>query len=275
LGASTEAIGLHYDVGNDFFGLWLDPDMVYSCAMFEGREDLHTAQLRKLDYHIRESRATHARRVLDIGCGWGALLRRLVRGGVRTAVGLTLSRSQVEKIERDNVPGTCVRGESWQHHVADAPYDAIISIGAFEHFARGDLLPEEKVDAYRQFFDFCHRNLRTGGRLSLQTIAYRTHERPLDSFMSKVFPESDLPDASEIRRASDARFELLVSRDDRDDYYRTCRLWAKNLAARRTEAVGMVGQETTRNFEEALAIFTAGFKVGAFSLLRLTFGRRD
>src|SRR5271167_3995703 len=82
IGASAEAIQSHYDISNDFFALWLDSEMVYSCAMFADGDSLETAQLRKLDYHISESLAAAKRNVLDIGCGWGALLRRLAATGV-------------------------------------------------------------------------------------------------------------------------------------------------------------------------------------------------
>src|SRR5947209_5725012 len=112
-GASPAAIQSHYDVGNDFFALWLDPEMVYSCAMFEEGDSLETAQLRKLDYHISEARATGTQTVLDIGCGWGSLLRRLAASGVEAATGLTLSEAQATKIRSDAVPRAFVRQENW------------------------------------------------------------------------------------------------------------------------------------------------------------------
>ncbi|HXM36517.1 MAG TPA: class I SAM-dependent methyltransferase [Pyrinomonadaceae bacterium] len=77
-GASPEAIISHYDKGEDFFKLVLGPELIYSCALFEGDDDLVEAQRRKLDYHIETANAANAKRVLDIGCGWGAMLRRLV-----------------------------------------------------------------------------------------------------------------------------------------------------------------------------------------------------
>src|SRR5712671_4640805 len=94
-GASQDAIAHHYDVGNDFYAMWLDPTMTYSCALWDDAADLHAAQLAKIDYHIAQARAHGADRVLDIGCGWGPTLHRLVSvGGVRNAVGLTLSKEQ-------------------------------------------------------------------------------------------------------------------------------------------------------------------------------------
>ena len=141
-GASREAIRAHYDAGEDFFALWLGPELVYSAALFQDGDDLATAQIRKLDHHIAAAHAAGAARVLDVGCGWGAMLRRLVRhAGVGQAVGLTLSAAQAAWIGRTPTAGITVREESWRDHVPPAPYDAIISVGAFEHFAQPGMAP--------------------------------------------------------------------------------------------------------------------------------------
>ncbi|WP_175958494.1 cyclopropane-fatty-acyl-phospholipid synthase family protein [Burkholderia sp. BCC0405] len=271
VGTTPQAIREHYDLSDDFYALWLDRDMVYSCALFDGSDDLHDAQMRKLDHHIAEAHAAGAARVLDIGCGWGALLRRLAGTGVGSAVGLTLSRTQAARIARDAVAGTSVRLEAWQDHRPAEPYDAIISIGAFEHFATRDMSDERRLAAYRQFFAFCRRNLRPGGRISLQTIAYVNPGKTTDTFVpTTIFRESELPYASEILRASELHFEIAALRNDRFHYLKTCRLWAARLAARREKAVELVGEEATRNYERYLAIAAAAFKTGALGLLRMT-----
>src|SRR5262245_33777912 len=101
-GASPQAIQQHYDVGSDFYALWLDNTLTYSCALWldaDSDGDLETAQIRKIDHHIISARARRVERVLDVGCGWGAVLRRLVSDyGVRHATGLTLSVAQAEQI---------------------------------------------------------------------------------------------------------------------------------------------------------------------------------
>ena len=172
-GASPEAIIAHYDAGNEFFRLWIGPDMIYSCALFEDGDDLASAQIRKLDHHIEAAGAPGKSRVLEVGCGWGALLRRLVtRHGVKHAVGLTLSPSQAEWVRGIAVPGMEVREEDWHDHKPDQPYDSVISVAAFEAFAHYGISPSEKMRAYQDFFSFCHRMLVDGGRLSIQTIAY-------------------------------------------------------------------------------------------------------
>jgi cyclopropane-fatty-acyl-phospholipid synthase len=269
-GTSAEAIRAHYDLCDDFFGLWLGEEKIYSCALFEPGDDLYAAQLRKLDYHIEQAAAAGASRVLDVGCGWGALLRRLVRTGVSSAAGLTLSRTQGEQIARDAIPGTAVHVEPWEAYVPDAPYDAIISIGAFEHFATRDMTTGEKGLAYRRFFEFCHRNLRRRGRISLQTVAYMNPGEARNWFVpTTIFRESELPFASEILAASEPLFEIAALRNDRMDYMHTCRSWARNLAARRDDAVRLVGDEVTRDYEQYLTL-AAAFKAGAVCLLRLT-----
>ena len=195
-GASAEAIDFHYSVGNAFYRLWLDESLTYSGALWDGDETLEAAQRRKLDYHFDQAGVAEGMRVLDIGCGWGSGLRRMTaERGVAQAVGLTLSQAQADWLGTQPSPKIEVRIESWQDHSPPQPYDAIISIGAFEHFAKANLPRADKVAAYREFFHRCHGLLRKGGRLSLQTIAYgNIAPDNRSAFVEKqIFPESDLP----------------------------------------------------------------------------------
>ncbi|MHC5729130.1 MAG: class I SAM-dependent methyltransferase, partial [Nostoc sp.] len=113
-GASAEAIQHHYDAGNDFYQLWLDPTITYSAALWEENDTLESAQIRKLDYHINQARVSNANRVLDVGCGWGSTLKHLVDvHNVKQAVGLTLSNGQAERISLFQHPQIEVRVESW------------------------------------------------------------------------------------------------------------------------------------------------------------------
>lgn len=275
LGASREAIQAHYDLSNDFFALWLDPEMVYSCALFGEGDDLAAAQIRKLDHHIAAAGAAGAGRVLEIGCGWGALLRRMIgHAGVKEAVGLTLSAAQAEWIRSHGAPGAVVREESWRDHKPDAPYDSIISIAAFEAFARMGLGPEKKLAAYREFFDFCHGALKPGGRLSIQTIAYVGNGFTLpDLIANQIFPESELPLAWEPIAAAE-HFELLEVTNDREGYDRTLRLWQRSLTAHEKEAEAIVGKATVERFQSYLKLSAMGFRRGDICLLRMSFLRR-
>jgi cyclopropane-fatty-acyl-phospholipid synthase len=278
-GASAHAIQRHYDVDNDFYALWLDATRSYSCALFEDSADtLQNAQLRKLDYIAREALAPGSRRVLDIGCGWGGMLERLKHThGVRETVGLTLSQRQLEYVEARFGDAHTVRLESWHAHEPSELYAAIVSIGAFEHFARPDMSREARVLAYRQFFVRCWQWLEPGAGMCLQTICYDLADRSELSpfFRDWVFPESDLPRVEEILEAVRGLFHLVRLRNDPDHYAETCRRWRRQLRARSTEAAQLVGAAVFENFSKYLALSTLSFQMRKTGLLRITLRRAD
>ena len=281
LGAGSAAIRHHYDVGNDFWRIWLDSTMSYSCAMWEGPDDdLERAQRRKLDFHVDQARAAGAARVLDVGCGWGAMLMHLVGShGVKHAVGLTLSDTQAEYLREITPDNVEVQVRNWSDYEPTEPFDAIISVGAFEHFARQGLSTEEQIEAYRRFFRSCRDWLKPGGRLSLQTIAYGDipRDRPLrDRFIvDEVFPDSELPRLADIARAAEMELEIEKVRNDRGDYVKTLRAWFDRLRAQRAEAVAVSSEEVVARCERYLRTFAYSFELGAFTLLRLTMRRID
>ena len=276
-GASKAAISFHYDLGNEFFRLFLDRECCYSCAMYDDESDsFEDAQQRKLEYHIQQARADGAARVLDIGCGWGALQKRLVKEhGVKLAVGLTLSENQADWIRAMGIPGVEVRVESWSDHAPAAPYDAIISIGAFEHFARPSSRAV-RVRGYRDFFERCYRWLNPGGRMSLQTIGLGTVDRGVEGqFVAEnIFPESDLPRLGEIADASEGIFEIVALRNDRADYKRTNHEFRDRLRKNWDAAVRLVGEETARTFDKYFRVSAAGFSRGTTNLYRITLRRQ-
>ncbi|MEV2254170.1 cyclopropane-fatty-acyl-phospholipid synthase family protein [Streptomyces sp. NPDC050147] len=276
-GATAESIKHHYDVSNDFFALWLDADLTYTCALWEEGDTLQSAQKRKLDHLIEGARASGARRVLDVGCGWGSLLERLVRThGVEQAVGLTLSDSQAERLRELALERTEVRVENWLDHEPAEPYDAIISIGAFEHFARTGLSRAERVAAYREFFERCRSWLPTGGRLALQTNIKGNNVqmdkqtvRDLLFIMDTIFPESEIPALSEVLESSEKRFDVVRLRNDPDDYSRTCQEWFDRLRANRDQAVKVAGEENVANYERYLSSTVGHFRNRHLGLSRI------
>lgn len=271
--AATRAIRHHYDVGNDFYGLWLDSSLSYSCAMPTAATDtLDVAQQRKLRFHLEAVRADTARSILDVGCGWGAILEPAsVEYGVTRAVGLTLSATQTEHIRELALRGVEVRTTNWMDFAPDDRFDGIISIGAFEHFARPDDTPTEKIGIYREFFSRCRTWLNTDGTLSLQTIAYANMSRSdANSFMQQeIFPDADLPTLTEIVSAADGLFEVQSVANGRLDYAWTCEQWAQRLRARREEANALVGEDVVARYERYLKMSAIGFRMNKICLLRL------
>jgi len=303
-GATQAAIEAHYDVGREFYRLWLDPDMVYSCALWPdppagpqglgrpaaaGRfdDDLARAQQAKLAWHADAAGVGPGSRVLDVGCGWGAMLRFLVESrGAAAVTGLTLSSDQAEAATALLAPSgrARVRLEDWRDHLAGAPldaaaaYDAVVSIGAFEHFTHQGLDRAGRIDVYRRFFDGCARWLVPGGRLSLQTIAYEDFDETTGAvssfFTDEIFPESALPHLSEIVVAAEGSFRLQVLRSDPDHYEHTLHLWQLRLEAAKDAALGIAGPDTYRRYRKYLRLSRAMFDRRVCTLYRIAFERR-
>jgi cyclopropane-fatty-acyl-phospholipid synthase len=271
-GGSAEGIRSHYDIGNDYWRLVLDSSLTYSCALYATpQDDLETAQKRKIEWHLAGAGVERAKAVLEVGCGWGSVLRRLSDNpSIERSVGLTLSDAQADYLASISLPRAEVRIENWATHQPTGLYDSIISIGAFEHFAKWDELPEEKRAVYRDYFERCHRWLSPTGCMSLQTIAFGNMKREdASEFMNReVFPESDLPFLSEIIAAVDGLFEITALRNDRLDYARTWESWAANLRRHRRQAVTLVGEEMVRRHERFFRLSAMGFRMGKLHLLR-------
>ena len=273
---SQAEIQYHYDSGNEFYALWLDSRMVYSAALWTSdSQSLEEAQVEKLRFHADAAGTRPGARILDVGCGWVALLRYLVEErDVAEAVGLTLSAAQKQRFdERRPDPRARMEITNWQDYDDLKPFDGIISIGAFEHFGRQDHSPEERLAVYRQFFDFCRRRLNRGGKLSLQTIAYG-RIRKLTPFMrEKIWRESELPMAHEVLEAASRWFEPDALENHRLHYARTLRAWESRLCAARGRAEDLVGAEKVADYLRYLDEAASGFENGAIQLLRVAFRR--
>lgn len=284
-GASVEAIRYHYDLGNDFYRLWLDPTLTYTCALFDSADEaLESAQLRKMDYYLDAARSPRGRgkldSILDIGCGWGPLLRRAVdHHGVQHAVGVTVSAAQTEYLRGlgDSRIEVCL--QPWQEHTSKVPYDAVFSICAIEHFVRPGLARTERVAVYREFFKKVHSLLRPGGTFGLQSICWgskRPDETVLEGlfFLStEIFPDSEWPRFAELVRASEGLFEIESVRNDRRHYTRTLKHWRENLRAKRSAAVQVAGEENVARYERYLDFCQVIFGEDYTGLLRFVMRR--
>jgi cyclopropane-fatty-acyl-phospholipid synthase len=286
MGTSPRAIRHHYDLSDDFFRIWLGPDMVYSCGWWEagdGRDSLAAAQHRKLDF-FADRLGVRGARVLDVGCGWGALLDRFVRvHGAASGTGLTLSPSQAGFAGRRNVPGVSYLLRGWTDHEPNEPYDAVTCIEATEHFASETLSPDEKVEVYRAFFERAASWLLPGGRMGLQLICLdnvghagsRAGRGPFaDLILNDIFPESMPASLSELVLGWETHFELEEFHDHPRHYQRTFRAWT--LAYREQEALAqeLVGPEARRAYARYFAVGEAVFRLREHSLYRVILTKR-
>ncbi|MER7752408.1 class I SAM-dependent methyltransferase [Kitasatospora sp. NPDC097643] len=295
VGTSAADIEHHYDLGNDFYALWLDETLAYTAAKWDGipREEpdataLPRAQRAKLDHHLDlvGARPGDRLRLLDVGCGWGAMLAHAGRDGqggrdgrVAEAVGLTISPAQHAFLTARALPGVEPRLESWEDHRPDRPYDAVVAMGAFEHFATAGMTRAERLGGYARYFEACHRWLRPGGRTSLQTIAYdgvADGSGPVGEFVgSDIFPSARLPRLSEIAAACDPYFSVVALTASAEDYARTLACWSARLLRAREAAERLVGPEGYRRYRRYLRASEVTFLRGAATLYRIGFRRRD
>ena len=281
--SAAEAIEYHYDNDTRFFSLWLDPTLSYSSARWRDglrnpvADDLATAQLEKLRHHLDAAALPKGGRLIDVGCGWGAILEGVVtRDPTATALGLTLSRDQHAHITTRAIPGVSVELRDVFAYESETPFDGAISIGAFEHFARPEMDREQKIAVYRAFFDRLGGMMRKGSRFSLQTIIWDAVGFELSKTMlpETVFPQSDLPFIEEVVAGSANSFRLIYMENDPDEYALTLTAWINNLKAARETVIAEWGEEKYEFFERYLRHSRLGFKQRANSLARFVFARR-
>ena len=273
------AVTFHYDVANDFYRLWLDPRMVYSCAYFISQDDdLDAAQECKLDYLCRKLRLRPGQRLLDIGCGWGALVIHAAKHfGVR-AEGLTLSEPQAEWA-RARIAETGLINEAtidlrdYREISSDGSqhYDAIVSVGMAEHVGR------EKLADY---FSAAHRALKPGGVFLNQAIGEGVVARPDNrdgSFIEQyVFPGGDIPPlAIMLRAAESAGFEIRDVENLREHYALTLRHWLRRLEMHHAEALSFVDEATYRVWRLYLAGSAHGFRRGHIAVYQTLLAKLD
>jgi len=281
------AIQYHYDVGNEFYALWLDRHLQYSCAYFHtGTEDLDTAQEQKMAHICRKLRLRPDDYLLDIGCGWGGLVIYAAQHyGVR-ALGITLSPRQVayatERIARAGLADR-VRVELRDYRDPDlGTFDKIVSVGMFEHVGRSKL-PEYFAHAYyllkpgglflnhgisiRSPLKFVLDADRFKVRTKRQSIGQRLVERFIlgtGAFIRRyVFPDGEVNPVSEVNLvAEQAGFELRDVENLREHYALTLRRWVERLEAHREEAIRLTNEVTYRVWRLYMSGVTYGFEHG-------------
>ncbi|WP_233862336.1 SAM-dependent methyltransferase [Paraburkholderia adhaesiva] len=250
-----KAIQYHYDVSNEFYKLWLDENMVYSCAYFEqGDEDLATAQLKKIDHILTKIGLQPGHRLLDIGCGWGALVLRAAQKFGARCVGVTLSQNQFDlATARVKAAGLEDRIEIrlQDYRDVDGQFDRITSVGMFEHVGRKKL-PE--------YFQKVHDLLVDDGVAMNHGITSSdadSGETALGGgeFIDRyVFPDGELPHISlALQAAQRGGLEAVDVESLRRHYAHTLDMWAANFEARAQEAKKLVEDEKFRIWRVYLA----------------------
>ncbi|KMO67694.1 cyclopropane-fatty-acyl-phospholipid synthase [Mycobacterium sp. BK558] len=278
-----EEVQAHYDLSDDFFGLFQDPSRTYSCAYYE-RDDmsLEEAQMAKIDLALGKLNLEPGMTLLDIGCGWGSVLKRAIERYDVNVVGLTLSRNQrkfaqelLDGMDTERSRRILLRG--WEQF--DEPVDRIISIEAIEAF------PQER---YEPFFKMCSSVLPDGGRMLLQAILGHPLKKwpemgiPITMtdlkfmrFIAKeIFPGGSVPGEENIVELSaQAGFTVEQTQFLNHDYVRTLDTWAEALEAHHDEAVAATSEEVYQRYMKYLVgcsdFFNRGVsELGQFTLVK-------
>ena len=275
-GSDREAIRFHYDVSNAFYGLWLDRERVYSCAYFETCKDsLDTAQQRKLDHVCRKLRLRPGEYLLDIGCGWGAMVCWAARHyGVR-AHGITLSQEQYDyaraRIAAEGLQDrVSVELRDYRDLEGEAVYDKVSSIGMFEHVGLS------QMPIYLQTV---RRVLRPGGLFLNHGI---THDEEgwnhtvASEFINRfVFPDGELDCVSNIQLGMErAGFEIQDVEGLRRHYAMTLRRWVQRLETQRFAALQEVDEPTYRTWRLYMAACARAFEEGGTGIYQILASRR-
>jgi cyclopropane-fatty-acyl-phospholipid synthase len=252
--------------------------MTYTAARFiEPGMSLDAAQAEKIRYHLDAANVATGSRVLDVGCGWGSLLKTAAtERGAASATGLTLSPLQHRYIASLGVPNLSSELVSYEHYAPAASFDAIVSVGAFEHFVRPGSSQAERRTAYEGFFSRCAGWLTRDGRLSLQTMAWGDAV-PAERGMIRIheiFPESDLPEIAEVIDAASPYLELTSMENRPEDYAATLAAWADGLKRNRESAIAIVGPERYKFYLDSCMGGALLYRRRRFYLCRFVFRRR-
>ena len=275
-----EEVQAHYDLSDDFFGTFQDPSRTYSCAFYEQPDmSLEEAQMAKIDLALGKLALQPGMTLLDVGCGWGSVMRRAVERYDVNVIGLTLSRNQhtfgqrlLDGLDTDRSRRVLLQG--WEQF--DQPVDRIVSIEAFEAFPK---------DRHLAFFETCERILPSGGRMVLQTIMGHPLKRwpemgiPITitdlkfmRFIAKeIFPGGSIPSDEDIIELS-AKAGFAVERKQMltAHYVRTLDAWAASLEAHHDAAAAATSEQVYERYMKYLVGCSDFFRRGISELGQFT-----
>lgn len=273
---NRDAIAFHYDVSNEFYALWLDQAMVYSCAYFEQPgDDLDQAQQAKLDHICRKLLLQPGERFLDIGCGWGALVIHAARHYGVHAHGITLSRHQLE-LAQQRIAETglqdrvTVELQDYRDLQGESVYDKVSSVGMFEHVGLKNL---------PIYFSTVHRLLKPAGLFLNHGITSDVegwHKTLSTEFINRyVFPDGQLDTVSNIQRVMEsAKFEIADVEALRPHYALTLRQWVSRLERHHAQALQYVSEPTYRVWRLYMAACALEFESGEIGVYQVLASKR-
>jgi cyclopropane-fatty-acyl-phospholipid synthase len=274
---NRDFIQFHYDVGNGFYRLFLDPQMQYSCAYFTDWDNpLEQAQRDKLDMICRKLRLKPGERFLDIGCGWGGLVCHAAEHYGVLAHGITLSQAQIDLArQRIAVRGLQdkVRVELCDYADLKGRFDKIASIGMYEHIGVANI--PKYLRAVRGLLAkdglFLNHAISRRAKHHARRFSARAEQRALQRY---IFPGGELDDIGHTIRAMEQHgFEVQDVEGWRSHYARTTKLWCERLTARREEAIAIAGEETYRIWVAYLAGCSLAFSRGAARIFQTLVSR--
>jgi len=264
---SRQAISHHYDVGNDFYRLWLDQNMVYSCAYFRDTgQTLDQAQQDKLDYLCRKLRLQPGQTLLDIGCGWGALAVWAAKHYGVKVYGITLSKEQLAlasgRVQHEGLEDRIEFALRDYRDLSDThQYDRIVSVGMFEHIG---------VKNFPVYFGKIKRLLKPGGLFLNHgiTIKDNLQRSSLKRFINQyIFPDGELTRISDVNDAMEqAGFEIIDVESLRRHYALTLRRWVQTLEEKSKRSIELTSQETYRLWRLYMSGFAYYFEEGTVNL---------
>ena len=276
-GRQREQISRHYDVGNDYYRLFLDPTLTYSCGYFETPDDsLEAAQRQKLDHTLRKLRIEPGQRLLDIGSGWGHLAVTAAKQYDVSVLGVTLSHEQLDEAQKLAArEGVADRVHFRLMNYQDVPestdpvvrgsFDRIVSVGMFEHVGR---------DLHRNFFEVVDKLLVPGGVGLVHTITNQMLQSNDAWVDTHIFPGGYLPTVAELEGLLAARGLWSIDRENLwHQYARTLSHWRQNHQANRDRIVEMFDEEFYRMRDLWLAGSQAGFAHGTLGLAQIVFAK--
>ena len=254
----------HYDVSNDFYNLFLDERMVYSCGYFEASDaTLDEAQRAKLDISCRKLRLKPDARVLDIGCGWGGFAIHAAQNYGARVVGITLAEEQyklaVQRVRQARLEKQVeIRLADWRDLADDEAFDAVVQIGMYEHVGKADQAPFFRAIKQHLAPDGVYLHHAIVRRFRGQRRGKSPYFQVIDRF---VFPGTELDHIGQtIVTLENAGLEPHDTENWRWHYARTCRLWSERLWEQREEAATIAGDDVTRMWLLYLAMVTIAFE---------------